>query len=146
ATPSPSPLVPPARPPHYRIRPAQLTNGGCRTSTEWQGEIESTTGRTLEESFALQNLQWTQEDNQADLGLRVVKRREASPEISEMQERIFRRVRSFDKTRFALNLMTADMDAWVAPTYIAEGLRWLSSQLGAEVIEAVPNLRAGTDA
>ncbi|MEU6710511.1 AAA family ATPase [Nonomuraea sp. NPDC046802] len=115
-------------------------------STEWQGQSESTTGRTLEESFALQNLQWTQEDKQSALGLRVVKRREAAPDISEMQERIFRRVRSFDKTRFALNLMTADMGAWVTPTYIAVGLRWLSSQLRAEVIEVTPSLRAeGTD-
>lgn len=75
----------------------------------------------------------------------MVKRREAPPDISEMQERIFRRVRNFDKTRFALNLMTADMGAWVTPTYIAVGLRWLSSQLGAEVIEIASNPKVGTD-
>lgn len=54
-------------------------------STEWQGQTVSTTGRTLEEAFALQNLQWTQEDRQKDLGLRVLKRRETPPDISEMQ-------------------------------------------------------------
>ena len=43
------------------------------------------------------------------------------------------------------DLMTADMGAWVTPTYITEGLRWLSSQLGAEVIEIASNPKVGTD-
>lgn len=111
-------------------------------STEWQGQTVSTTGRTLEEAFALQNLQWTQEDRQKDLGLRVLKRRETPPDISEMQERVFRRVRNLNKTRFALSLMTANPDAWMTPTYISDGLQWLRSEL----IEKSSVSRIGADA
>ncbi|GAB1818553.1 ATP-dependent nuclease [Herbidospora sp. RD11066] len=115
-------------------------------ATEWQGKSEITTGRTLEEAFALQNLEWTQDKAQKDLGLRVVTRNEAPAEISEMHRRIFERVRHLDKTRFAMNLMTADPAAWVTPTYIAEGLRWLSSQLGAELVAETSGLTVSTDA
>ncbi|MGI5232506.1 ATP-dependent endonuclease [Actinoallomurus sp. CA-142502] len=115
-------------------------------STKWQGKTTITTGRTLEEAFALQNLPWTQEDDQAYLGLRVVRPSATPPDISEMRKRIFSRVRNMDKTRFALGLLTADTDAWVTPTYIVEGLRWLSSQLRVEALEVATGLRAGSDA
>lgn len=115
-------------------------------STRWQDKIKITTGRTIEEAFALQNLPWTQEDEQAYLGLRVVRPRETPPDISEMQELVFRRVRNLDKTRFALGLLTADTDAWVTPTYIVEGLHWLSSQLRVEAIEIATGARVGSNA
>lgn len=117
------------------------------TNTSWQGTITANTGRTLEEAFALQNLSWTQEDKQKYLGLKVIKKTETQPvDIDEMQERIFRRVRTFDKTRFALGLLTADTEAWATPTYIVEGLQWLSSQLRVEVIGEATGLTVGSDA
>lgn len=35
----------------------------------------------------------------------------------------------FDKTAFAVGLLTTDESTWSTPTYIEEGLLWLSSVL-----------------
>lgn len=92
----------------------------------WNGENGKKAGRTLEEAFALENLDWTQALERRPLGLRV-----KTGTLDEVVEQIHQRVRSsgFKKTDFALRLMMEDQNAWNIPTYIAEGLQWLELQL-----------------
>jgi hypothetical protein len=52
--------------------------------------------------------------------------------LEGLHEAIHRRVRTFDKTDFALALITADPAEWVGPRYIVEGLEWLRDQLTVE--------------
>lgn len=86
-------------------------------------------GRTLEEAFAFENLPWTQEIANRDLGLRVDTR--AGRTLNEIIERLHKRVggSSFKKTDFALALMTKDDAQWEVPKYIADGLVWLENQV-----------------
>ncbi len=113
------------------------------TDVTWNGTTVKLAGRTLEEAFAYQNLQWTQDAGQKDLHLSVVKRSEETPDISNVLARIHHRVasKSFKKTEFALAVFEADPEAWVVPTYIDEGLKWLESQLTPNEI-LVPVLNA----
>ncbi len=100
-----------------------------RQPSSWGGTDEQRAGRTLEEAFALQNLEWSQHVEQKDLGLSIRKAEELS--LSMMHERIFKKVNSkaFDKTRFALELIARSDDDWTSPTYIVEGLCWLQRRL-----------------
>jgi predicted ATP-dependent endonuclease of OLD family len=104
------------------------------TLTRWKkngqenAEELELTGRTLEESFALQNLEWCQDGSRKDLGLRIPRAAERS--LVELTDAIGKRVRgkSFGKTDFALALMH-EKDAWEVPAYIHDGLRWLESKI-----------------
>ncbi len=95
----------------------------------WQTAHEVRAGRTLEEAFALQNLDWTQSVDGKDLGLSVRKAPELT--IAELHEKLFKRVKGsyFDKTAFALGVIAAADQAWRSPAYITEGLEWLREQL-----------------
>jgi hypothetical protein len=98
-------------------------------SATWRGTTETRAGRTLEEAFALQNLEWIHYDSDLDLKLSVDDAETLS--LEELHRRIHERVRSdsFDKTDFALALI-ADPDVkWACPAYIVEGLVWLREQL-----------------
>jgi hypothetical protein len=94
----------------------------------WRGETDRRAGRTLEEAFAFQNLEWCQDIERAPLGLRVVRKKEMS--IAELTDKIHRKVRrdGFKKTDFALALMNSD-EGWTVPAYIAAGLKWLRTQV-----------------
>jgi hypothetical protein len=98
--------------------------------TKWGEAAATVAGRTLEEAFALENLTWTQDKERRHLGLRVPKGGEGKT-IEEMAMLIHKRVSgsSFDKTRFALHLMTEDPNEWKVPTYIRVGLEWLRDAL-----------------
>lgn len=104
------------------------------TLTRWKqngqrdAEELQITGRTLEESFALQNLEWCQEKQHKDLGLRIPRAKEKR--LIAVTDAIGRRVRGkkFGKTDFALALMHKE-EIWEVPTYIHDGLIWLESKI-----------------
>ena len=98
-----------------------------RRPATWSGSTIDLAGRTLEEAFALQNLAWTQERSRRALGLYIHESGQMT--LEQLHTSIFKRVRTLDKTKFALGLM-ADQDAtWVAPYYIVDGLVWLRDRL-----------------
>lgn len=101
----------------------------CRTNVSWGGETRALAGRTLEEAFALENLDWCQEMDRRLLQLRIAKA--AEKDLATLTLRIHRRVqaKTFKKTDFALALLAEDPAAWTVPTYIAEGLRWLEAEI-----------------
>lgn len=99
----------------------------------WQGATELRAGRTLEEAFALRNLSWTQSADGKQLGLKIPKATELS--IKELHDKLFTRVKNFDKTSFALSVIATADPTWESPDYIVEGLEWLREKL--EVVAPV---------
>ena len=89
-------------------------------------------GRTLEEAFAFENLDWTQHADNRDLGLRARR----PQDIADLALRLHRKIHNsnFKKTDFALALLAKNPDDWTVPHYISEGLQWLEGAL--EVAEA----------
>lgn len=100
----------------------------------WENESKITSGRTLEEAFALSNLEWTQQIDQKDLGLRVITKKKKPP-VGDLCKKLFTRVKGdyFSKTDFALGLMMKDTEDWNVPSYIDCGLKWLSERLSTDV-------------
>ncbi|WP_186072171.1 ATP-dependent nuclease [Burkholderia gladioli] len=101
----------------------------CRTDVTWGEETLALAGRTLEEAFALENLEWCQDKNRKPLQLRIAKADEKN--LTTLAERIHKRVqaKSFSKTDFALALLAEDPSSWSVPAYIAEGLNWLETEI-----------------
>lgn len=89
----------------------------------------SLAGRTLEEAFAFENLAWCQDEVRKHLQLKIPA--SSSRTLEEMTLRIHKRVKGscFNKTAFALGLMTEDPKDWKVPRYIEEGLLWLAAQI-----------------
>jgi putative ATP-dependent endonuclease of OLD family len=79
--------------------------------------------RTFEESFAYTNFELAK-GGKLNLGIPL------SDALAESYQAVFAHVRSstFKKTEFALDIL-AMADEWIAPAYIAHGLRWLESRL-----------------
>jgi predicted ATP-dependent endonuclease of OLD family len=105
----------------------------CRISVTFGGSTSELCGRTLEEAFGLENASWSQDEKNRSVGLRL-KMPPKSPE--GLAEGLHKRVvsRSFDKTRFALEVLASGSESnWKVPTYIAEGLEWLESEVAHEV-------------
>lgn len=102
-----------------------------KETVKWQDRAEERVGRTLEEAFALQNLDWTQSKEAKHLGLKIPKAADLS--IPELHAKLYTRVKNFDKTKFALGVIATSDPTWTAPAYIVEGLEWLSARLTAEV-------------
>lgn len=97
----------------------------------WNGEKEKRAGRTFEEAFALENLDWCQHiDNKQVLGLRVITKK-GKFTLKEIHERLFKKIKSqsFRKTDFALGILAASPDQWIVPKYIENGLAWLSTRV-----------------
>lgn len=101
----------------------------CRTDVTWRDDTAALAGRTLEEAFALENLEWCQHKDRRPLQLRIAKNDEKT--LTELVRRIHTRVqaKSFSKTDFALALLAEDPTTWVVPEYIADGLRWLEAAI-----------------
>jgi predicted ATP-dependent endonuclease of OLD family len=99
----------------------------------WQGETRDLAGRTFEDSFALQNLEWSQDEANVELGLRLSRAVRAG-NLDTVVDGIFKKVRNLDKTKFALALMSTQAE-WEIPAYIAEGLEWLAEQICQPSIE-----------
>lgn len=97
------------------------------SSITWRGTTLSLAGRTLEESFALENLAWCQDRAQKDIQLRIPKN--DTKDLGELARAIHNRVKGsgFKKTDFALALLTREPESWIVPGYIADGLRWLEN-------------------
>lgn len=101
----------------------------CPVEVIWGEETEALAGRTLEESFALENLAWCQDIARRPLQLRIPKN--GDKDLATLVMAIHKRVNSssFNKTDFSLALLAEDPDGWVVPAYIAEGLEWLEEQI-----------------
>lgn len=102
------------------------------TNVTWAGATASACGRTLEEAFGLENAEWCQALEQRPVGLKL-KSEPADPAALALG--LHKRVsgRTFDKTKFALQVLAADKDAWIVPKYIRDGLAWLADQVNLEV-------------
>ncbi|PTB17388.1 ATP-dependent endonuclease [Trinickia symbiotica] len=107
----------------------------CRTDVTWGDETLALAGRTLEEAFALENLKWCQHKDRKPLQLRIA--RAGEKDLTTLAERIHKRVqaKSFSKTDFALALLAEDPINWSVPTYIAEGLRWLETEIAPPLLD-----------
>lgn len=97
----------------------------------WNGHTEKLCGRTLEVDFGLENLVWTQSVERKSLGLNI---KAATVNPNEIAKAIHDKVsrKSFDKTKFALALLTEDENSWEVPLYIREGLTWLKDEIQTE--------------
>ena len=101
-------------------------------SVTWNGDTKELCGRTLEEDFGLENPEWTQAAERKHLGL-IVRSGVAEPNAlaKALHEKVSRK--SFDKTKFALAVLTEDEDTWNVPTYIRDGLVWLKDEVKIEL-------------
>lgn len=116
-----------------------------RQPASWQGVEGELAGRTLEEAFALQNLEWSQHADQKALGLKI--RKAGDLDLSSIHEKLFKKVnaKAFDKTKFALELIARSDQAWTSPTYIVDGLLWLHRLLDPKVELLTPPAAVGRD-
>ena len=107
------------------------------TTVEWGGTTAQLCARTLEVAFGLENAQWCQSEAQSTIGLRL---RRSPDTPAALAEGLHVRVgsKSFDKTRFALGVLTAAPDGWSVPSYIREGLGWLARQVSLELSSTAP--------
>jgi len=111
---------------HVRVAyqtPIQVTVGG---------KTVARCGRTLEEAFGLENAAWCQAAENRPIGLKL---RKAAITPEELALGLHKRVvsRSFDKTRFALEVLASGpLNKWKVPTYILEGLVWLEGKVAHE--------------
>jgi len=115
-----------------------------KTTVQWEGESQDLAGRTLEEAFALENLEWSQDLVRRPLGLRVIKKDNRFT-LGEVAQKLFNRVKGsgFKKTNFALGLLMED-EGWVVPEYINDGLKWLVSNLAISegIVKPQPGLES----
>jgi len=108
------------------------------TEVTWGQDVSMLGGRTLEEAFAFENLEWCQHADRAPLRLRI--RGNSALTLQQLAERIHKRVKgsSFNKTDFALGLLTHKPGEWLVPAYIQSGLMWLENQVTPPVSAADP--------
>lgn len=102
----------------------------------WNGSTENLCGRTLEEDFGLENPEWSQAAARKPIGL-FVKGGAIDPKAlaKGLNQKISRK--SFDKTKFALGVLTENEDAWHVPAYIRDGLVWLKDEVRIELETAL---------
>ena len=107
------------------------------TNVTWNGATASLCGRTLEEAFGLENAAWCQAAAQRHLGLKL-RGNPATP--GDLASGLHKRVsgKSFDKTKFALGVLTEPPANWNVPLYIKEGLHWLDSVVSLELPAPLP--------
>jgi predicted ATP-dependent endonuclease of OLD family len=94
----------------------------------WNGADHTVVGRTFEETFAYENLEWVLHDDQRALGFLPSRFDSSTKTLDEIAAKIHKRIAttSFKKTEFALALMLST-NGWNPPSYIANGLAWLDS-------------------
>ncbi|WP_445493674.1 ATP-dependent nuclease [Photorhabdus sp. SF281] len=104
------------------------------TDVIWGGSTVSLCGRTLEEAFGLENAEWCQALEQKSVGLKI---RTPPVDPNMLASALHKRVtgKAFDKTKFALQVLASEKEAWNVPKYIQEGLVWLKGQVSLEVEE-----------
>lgn len=124
----------------------QGTGGNCfkvrvayqvQTEVKWNDQTANLCGRTLEEAFGLENAAWCQDEAQRFLGLKL-RGTPASP--ADLAAGLHKRVsgKSFNKTNFALGVLTELPQTWRVPLYIKEGLKWLANEVGLEAPVRLP--------
>ncbi len=103
----------------------------------WNGTSADLCGRTLEVAFGLENADWCQDVDRKHLGLKLTGN-VTTP--AELAERLHKRVggKSFDKTTFALGVLTEQPMQWQVPQYIKDGLKWLVEEVQIELPAQVP--------
>lgn len=111
------------------------------TNVTWNGATASLCGRTLEEAFGLENAAWCQAAAQRHLGLKL-RGDPATP--ADLASGLHKRVsgKSFDKTKFALGVLTELPSVWNVPLYIKDGLHWLDSMVSLELPALLPEATA----
>lgn len=107
------------------------------TDVTWNDATANLCGRTLEEAFGLENAMWCQAAMQRHLGLKL-KSVPATPDA--LAEGLHKRVggKSFDKTKFALGVLTEPPSIWTVPLYIRQGLHWLASVVSLDIPAPIP--------
>jgi predicted ATP-dependent endonuclease of OLD family len=120
-----------------KVRVAYQTE---RTVT-WNGSTANLCGRTLEEDFGLENPEWSQDPKRGALGLNI-KGGAADPIdlATALHHKVSRK--NFDKTKFALAVLTENEDEWRVPAYIRDGLIWLKDEVRIEIETALPDTKA----
>lgn len=118
-----------------QIRIAYQTSSSFR----WAGEDVTATGRTFEETFAFENLDWITQAAQRGMGLIPVRYDATAASADEIILKIHSQVKgsNFKKTDLALQLMLTT-DQWQSPQYIVEGLAWLDS-----IVNPAPSATTG---
>lgn len=103
------------------------------TSVAWNHLTDNLCGRTLEEAFGLENTRWCQDTAQQHIGLKL-RKNAATPR--DLASALHQRVRStsFNKTKFALGILTELPAHWNVPLYIKEGLHWLAKEVNFEPV------------
>jgi predicted ATP-dependent endonuclease of OLD family len=106
----------------------------------WQNTTATRIGRTLEEAFAFENLDWCQDQQHADLKLRI--RGNAKLTLEQLTECLHNKIKgeSFNKTDFALALLAQNPEAWKVPDYIKEGLQWLQNEVIPSLAASAPDI------
>ncbi|WP_297486708.1 ATP-dependent endonuclease [Ferrovum sp.] len=141
---------------------APTENGGAHVMVTYQRPVNVTWGtntlelksRTLEEAFAYENLVWCQKEEHREVGLRWKNSNTMSLEV--LAGKIHQRVKgeNFKKTNFALGLLASSDTSWAVPTYIQEGLDWLTPHVAisdemvasdAEKMEPTPDAALNDD-
>lgn len=97
------------------------------------GKTSPRCGRTLEETFGLENTDWCQSAENKSIGLKLKKPPMTPAALAiELHKRVISK--NFNKTRFALEVLASDAgNAWKVPKYIADGLSWLETEVAHEV-------------
>lgn len=97
------------------------------------GTTARVTGRTFEECFAYENLEWVLSDSQRSLSILPARFDHKTASLEKVVAEIHKRVKSsnFKKTEFALALMLSS-EEWQSPQYIVEGLAWLDAKINPE--------------
>lgn len=109
-----------------------------KRAVTWNGSTEDLCGRTLEEDFGLENPEWSQTESRKSLGL-ILKGGVVDPKALAigLHKKVSRK--GFDKTKFALAVLTENESDWHVPSYIHDGLIWLKDEVRIE-IETVPEI------
>lgn len=111
------------------------------TNVTWNDATASLCGRTLEEAFGLENAAWCQDAARRHVGLKI-RGNPATP--GDLASSLHKRVsgKSFDKTKFALGVLTEPSANWNVPLYIKDGLHWLESVVSLELPAPLPEAAA----
>ena len=93
-------------------------------------------GRTLEECFGLENAKLCQRADRKSIGLKL---KSPPSSVELLATGLHKRVtgKTFDKTKFALQILALEVEEWAVPTYIKEGLQWLETLIDLEVKKEV---------
>lgn len=102
-----------------------------RVTVTLGAETKALCGRTLEEMFGLENFEWCQHADNHHVGLRL---KPAPTSLEALADGLYKKVKGsgFDKTKFAIGVLTSTQDTWIVPSYIRDGLVWLEGHVSTD--------------